>query len=87
VHITDRALVVAAELSDRYITGRFLPDKAIDLMDEACSNVRVQLDSKPENIDSLERQRVRLQVSRGGVGEVAGVRAPSGGRELQRGNP
>jgi ATP-dependent Clp protease ATP-binding subunit ClpB len=62
VHITDRALVVAAELSDRYITTRFLPDKAIDLMDEACSNVRVQLDSKPENIDSLERQRVRLQV-------------------------
>eukprot|EP00879_Flechtneria_rotunda_P018152 GHRR01019039.1.p1 GENE.GHRR01019039.1~~GHRR01019039.1.p1 ORF type:complete len:453 (+),score=145.18 GHRR01019039.1:304-1662(+) len=63
VHITDRALVVAAELSDRYITARFLPDKAIDLMDEACSNVRVQLDSKPENIDILERQRVRLQVS------------------------
>lgn len=62
VHITDRALVVAAELSDRYISGRFLPDKAIDLMDEACSNVRVQLDSKPEGIDSLERQRVRLQV-------------------------
>lgn len=62
VHISDRALVVAAELSDRYITGRFLPDKAIDLVDEACSNVRVQLDSKPENIDKLERQRVRLQV-------------------------
>jgi ATP-dependent Clp protease ATP-binding subunit ClpA len=72
VHITDRALVVAAELSDRYITGRFLPDKAIDLMDEACSNVRVQLDSKPENIDSLERQRVRLQVRRG-EGVVSGA--------------
>jgi ATP-dependent Clp protease ATP-binding subunit ClpB len=62
VHITDRALVVAAELSDRYITTRFLPDKAIDLVDEACSNVRVQLDSKPESIDLRERQRVRLQV-------------------------
>jgi ATP-dependent Clp protease ATP-binding subunit ClpB len=62
VHITDRALVVAAQLSERYITARFLPDKAIDLVDEACSNVRVQLDSKPEDIDSLERQRVRLQV-------------------------
>ncbi|GBG00245.1 chaperone [Raphidocelis subcapitata] len=64
VHITDRALVVAAELSDRYITGRFLPDKAIDLVDEACSTVRVQLDSKPESIDSLERQAVRLRVER-----------------------
>lgn len=62
VHIMDRALVVAAELSERYIQSRFLPDKAIDLMDEACSNVRVQLDSKPEEIDALERRKVRLQV-------------------------
>ncbi|KXZ42746.1 hypothetical protein GPECTOR_120g413 [Gonium pectorale] len=62
VHITDRALVVAAELSDRYITSRFLPDKAIDLVDEACANLRVQLDSKPEALDGLERQRTRLQV-------------------------
>ncbi|GIL82494.1 hypothetical protein Vretimale_11933 [Volvox reticuliferus] len=62
VHITDRALVVAAELSDRYITTRFLPDKAIDLVDEACANMRVQLDSKPEQLDALERQRTRLQV-------------------------
>ncbi|KAG2488370.1 hypothetical protein HYH03_013059 [Edaphochlamys debaryana] len=64
VHITDRALVVAAELSDRYITTRFLPDKAIDLVDEACANMRVQLDSKPEALDALERQRTRLQVER-----------------------
>ncbi|EFJ51248.1 hypothetical protein VOLCADRAFT_57497 [Volvox carteri f. nagariensis] len=62
VHITDRALVTAAELSDRYITTRFLPDKAIDLVDEACANMRVQLDSKPEQLDALERQRIRLQV-------------------------
>ncbi|KAG2439110.1 hypothetical protein HYH02_006632 [Chlamydomonas schloesseri] len=62
VHITDRALVVAAELSDRYITTRFLPDKAIDLVDEACANMRVQLDSKPEQLDALERQKQRLQV-------------------------
>ena len=48
----------------RYITARFLPDKAIDLVDEACSTVRVQLDSKPESIDSLERQAVRLRVER-----------------------
>ena len=67
VRIHDRALVVAAELSDRYIQGRFLPDKAIDLVDEACSNVRVQLDSEPENIDHMQRQRMRLQVKRGTV--------------------
>jgi ATP-dependent Clp protease ATP-binding subunit ClpB len=62
VQIADRALVVAAELADRYITNRFLPDKAIDLVDEACSNLQVQLESKPEEIDVLERQMIRLQV-------------------------
>lgn len=62
VRLSDRALVVAAELSDRYITARFLPDKAIDLIDEACSNNRVQLDSMPEEIDLLQRQKYRLQV-------------------------
>ena len=60
--IHDAALVAAAKLSDRYITNRFLPDKAIDLIDEACSNVRVQLDSKPEEIDALERRQLQLQV-------------------------
>ena len=62
VRIADRALVVAAELADRYITNRFLPDKAIDLVDEACSNMRVQLDSMPEEMDNLQRQQYRLQV-------------------------
>ncbi len=62
VRLSDRALVAAAELSDRYITARFLPDKAIDLIDEACSNNRVQLDSMPEEIDLLQRQQYRLQV-------------------------
>lgn len=62
VRIADRALVVAAELADRYITNRFLPDKAIDLVDEACSNMRVQLDSMPEEMDNLQRQMYRLQV-------------------------
>lgn len=62
VRIQDRALVVAAQLSSRYITGRHLPDKAIDLVDEACANVRVQLDSQPEEIDSLERKRMQLEV-------------------------
>ena len=59
---TSRALVIAAELSDRYITDRFLPDKAIDLVDEACSGMRVQLDSVPEDIDTLQRRVIALQV-------------------------
>lgn len=62
VRIQDRALVVAAQLSARYITGRHLPDKAIDLVDEACANVRVQLDSQPEEIDNLERKRMQLEI-------------------------
>ncbi|WCJ20204.1 Chaperone protein ClpB [Euphorbia peplus] len=62
VRILDRALVNAAQLSSRYITGRHLPDKAIDLVDEACANVRVQLDSQPEEIDNLERKKIRLEV-------------------------
>jgi ATP-dependent Clp protease ATP-binding subunit ClpB len=62
VVIMDRALVAAAELSARYISGRFLPDKAIDLLDEACASARVALDSMPESIDNLERLRLRLRV-------------------------
>ncbi|KAL0487424.1 hypothetical protein AKO1_008867 [Acrasis kona] len=62
VTIKDSALVAAAQLSSRYITSRFLPDKAIDLVDEACANVRVQLDSRPEVIDKLERQKLQLQI-------------------------
>ncbi|CAO3592356.1 unnamed protein product [Absidia cylindrospora] len=62
VKITDSALVSAAQLSDRYITTRFLPDKAIDLIDEAAAGQRVQLDSKPEEIDILERKLFQLEV-------------------------
>ncbi|CAG8439420.1 1322_t:CDS:2 [Ambispora leptoticha] len=62
VKIADAALVAAAQLSGRYITNRFLPDKAIDLMDEACANTRVQLDSRPEIIDQLERRHLQLEV-------------------------
>ena len=62
VTISDSALVAAAQLADRYITQRFLPDKAIDLVDEACANVRVQLDSRPEEIDVLERRKLQLDV-------------------------
>ncbi len=62
VRITDSALVAAATLSNRYITDRFLPDKAIDLMDEASSRLRMQVDSKPEALDSLDRDIVRLKI-------------------------
>ncbi|KAJ1649114.1 hypothetical protein IWQ61_009693 [Dispira simplex] len=62
VKIMDSALVEAAQLSKRYITNRFLPDKAIDLMDEACANVRVQLDSQPEAIDNLDRRHLQLEI-------------------------
>eukprot|EP01135_Chromosphaera_perkinsii_P003625 Nk52_evm4s250 gene=Nk52_evmTU4s250 len=62
VIIKDQALVIAAQLADRYIPARFLPDKAIDLVDEACANIRVQLDSQPEIIDQLNRRRLTLEV-------------------------
>ncbi|KPI87533.1 ATP-dependent Clp protease subunit [Leptomonas seymouri] len=62
VQITDKAVVVAAQLADRYITNRFLPDKAIDLVDEACANVRVTLSSRPAEIDALERRRSQLEI-------------------------
>ncbi|KAG0254644.1 hypothetical protein BG011_005614 [Mortierella polycephala] len=62
VKVADAALVAAATLAHRYITNRFLPDKAIDLMDEACANTRVQLDSQPEQIDQLERRHLQLEV-------------------------
>ena len=64
VRIQDAALVQAATLSDRYIADRFLPDKAIDLIDEAASRVRVQIGSMPEELDQLERKRVQLEVER-----------------------
>ena len=64
VSIEDKALVAAANLSNRYITDRFLPDKAIDLIDEACATIRVQLDSVPEELDNLQREIMRLEVER-----------------------
>ena len=64
VRITDAAIVAAATLSNRYITDRFLPDKAIDLMDEAASRLRMQVDSKPENLDELDRRIVQLKIER-----------------------
>ena len=64
VRIQDSALVAAATLSSRYISDRFLPDKAIDLVDEAASRVRVQIDSMPEELDQLERKRTQLEIER-----------------------
>jgi ATP-dependent Clp protease ATP-binding subunit ClpB len=64
VRITDAAIVAAATLSSRYISDRFLPDKAIDLMDEAGSRLRMQVDSKPEELDELDRRIMQLQIER-----------------------
>ncbi|HEY5238165.1 MAG TPA: ATP-dependent chaperone ClpB [Rhizomicrobium sp.] len=64
VRITDAAIVAAATLSNRYITDRFLPDKAIDLMDEAASRLRMQVDSKPEELDELDRRIMQLKIER-----------------------
>ena len=67
VRIADGALVAAATLSNRYITDRFLPDKAIDLMDEAASRIRMEVESKPEEIETLDRRILRLKIEREGL--------------------
>lgn len=67
VEITDPAIVAAAELSNRYITYRFLPDKAIDLIDEAASRIKIEIDSKPEQLDKLERRLIQLKIEREAV--------------------
>ena len=64
VNIKDKALVAAATLSDRYITSRFLPDKAIDLVDEACATIKVQMESVPTKLDSLTREIMQLQIEK-----------------------
>ncbi|MHB1217869.1 MAG: ATP-dependent chaperone ClpB [Alphaproteobacteria bacterium] len=64
IRITDSAIVAAATLSNRYITDRFLPDKAIDLVDEAASRLRMEVDSKPEDIDELDRRIIQLKIER-----------------------
>jgi ATP-dependent Clp protease ATP-binding subunit ClpB len=67
VEITDPAIVAAAELSNRYVTDRFLPDKAIDLIDEAAAKIKIEIDSKPEAIDKLDRRLIQLQIEREAV--------------------
>ena len=64
IRILDSAIIEAAKLSDRYITDRFLPDKAIDLIDEAASSLRIQIDSMPEEIDAMTRQKMQLEIER-----------------------
>lgn len=64
MRISDAALIFAVTLSDRYISDRFLPDKAIDLMDEAASALRMAIDSKPEELDSLDRKILQLKIER-----------------------
>ena len=67
VEITDPAIVAAAELSNRYITDRFLPDKAIDLIDEAAARIKMEIDSKPEEMDRLDRRLIQLKIEREAV--------------------
>jgi len=67
VEITDAAIIAAAELSQRYITDRFLPDKAIDLIDEAASKIKIEIDSKPEVMDRLERRIIQLKIEKEAV--------------------
>ncbi|MBL8376697.1 MAG: AAA family ATPase, partial [Burkholderiales bacterium] len=67
VEITDPAIVAAAELSNRYITDRFLPDKAIDLIDEAAARIKLEIDSKPEAMDKLDRRLIQLKIEREAV--------------------
>ncbi|MCH8809418.1 MAG: ATP-dependent chaperone ClpB [Proteobacteria bacterium] len=69
VRITDAAIVAAATLSNRYITDRFLPDKAIDLIDESASRMRMELDSKPEEIDELDRKLIQLKIEQSALGK------------------
>ncbi len=71
VRVTDAALVAAAVLSDRYITARHLPDKAIDLVDEAASRLRIEIDSMPQEIDELERRRRQLEIEKSALGKEA----------------
>ncbi len=83
VRISDSAIVSAARLSDRYISDRFLPDKAIDLVDEAASRVRVQIDSMPEELDQVERKRMQLEIEREALKKEDDAASLSRGQAVQ----
>lgn len=72
IRILDSALIEAAKLSDRYITDRFLPDKAIDLIDEAASSLRIEIDSMPEELDTMTRQKIQLEIEREALKKESG---------------
>jgi ATP-dependent Clp protease ATP-binding subunit ClpB len=88
VRITDAAIVAAATLSNRYITDRFLPDKAIDLIDEAAARLRMQVDSKPEELDELDRRIIQLKIEREALKKETDAAskepAAEAGKELER---
>ncbi len=84
VRITDGAIVAAATLSNRYIGDRFLPDKAIDLIDEAASRLRIEIDSMPQEIDEVERRIMQLEIERTGAAEGEGSARRSSGCEHDR---
>jgi len=84
IRISDAALVAAAQLSDRYITNRFLPDKAIDLVDEACAAKRTQLDSRPEKIDQLERRIMQLQIEDTALAREKGKETKKRRKDIQQ---
>ena len=69
VRITDNALIACATLSDRYISDRFLPDKAIDLMDEAASKIRTEIDSMPAELDEISRKIMQLEIEKQALGK------------------
>ena len=85
VRITDDSLIAAARLSDRYVGGRFLPDKAIDLMDEAGSRLRIEIDSLPQEIDDLERRIIQLEIEKQALAreDNRGARERLGGIEAE----
>ena len=83
VRITDPALVAAARLSDRYIGERFLPDKAIDLIDEAASRLRIEIDSMPEEIDALTRRQTQLEIEREALREESDPKSAERRRDLE----
>lgn len=84
VRILDSALIQAAKLSDRYITDRFLPDKAIDLIDEAASSLRIEIDSMPEEIDTMLRQKIQLEIEREALKKEEGAEVKEKIKEISK---
>lgn len=84
IRITDPAIVAAAELSNRYITDRFLPDKAVDLIDEAGSALRMQIDSMPEELDKLKREMIKLEIEKRALAKEKDKRSKERLKELEK---